>query len=474
MGKTTNRLVRPAILLAAAVVVGGCATFSPDGGFAGVAEEVRARSGKEAAWARTENEQGRIEVRVAELLGKGPLEVEDAVQVAILNNRGLQAAFAELGMAEADLVQAGRLPNPHFSMFRAKLGHDYKIEQALTFNLLSLVTTPLALEVEKRRFERAQRGAAFEVLRVASETRKAWIAAVGTGETALYMRKVREAADAGAELARRMELTGNWSRLARAREQGFYADAALYVARAEHARLAARERLTRQMGLWGEQAQFSLPERLPELPAVADERPDVEREAIAQRLDVRAAVLETEAVARNLGLAKATRFVNVLEFGPARVLEGEKSDPYKKGYEVALELPLFDWGTARVAKAESIYRQAVARAAETAVNARSEVREAYRGYRISHDIARHFRDEIVPLKKRIAEENLLRYNGMLIGVFDLLADTRSQIASVVGYVEALRDFWTADADLRLAMIGPAGALAGTRTATAQPEAAAGH
>ncbi len=193
-----------------------------------------------------------------------------------------------------------------------------------------------------------------------------------------------------------------------------------------------------------------------------------------QRLDVRAAILETEAVARNLGLAKATRFVNVLEFGPARVLEGEKTDPYKKGYEIALELPLFDWGTARVSKAESIYRQALDRAAETAINARSEVRETYRGYRISHDIAKHYRDEIVPLRKRIAEENVLRYNGMLIGVFDLLADARSQIASVNGYLEALRDFWIAEADLRMAMIGRVGASAGPRMAATQPEAAAGQ
>jgi outer membrane protein TolC len=109
---------------------------------------------------------------------------------------------------------------------------------------------------------------------------------------------------------------------------------------------------------------------------------------------------------------------------------------------------------ARVAKAEAIYMQALNRAAETAVNARSEVRGAYANYRGSYDIARHFRDEIVPLKKRISEENLLRYNGMLIGVFELLADARSQITSVNGYIEALRDFWLAQADLEMALIGP--------------------
>ena len=177
-------------------------------------------------------------------------------------------------------------------------------------------------------------------------------------------------------------------------------------------------------------------------------------------------------MARNLGLTETTRFVNVLEFGPARVLEGEKSDPYKNGYEIALELPLFDWGSARVAKAEAIYLQSVERAAQTAIDARSEVREAYRSYRLTHDIARHYRDEIVPLRKRIAEENLLRYNGMLIGVFELLADARAQVAAVNAYLDALRDYWIARADLELALIGKPG-LAMPAMAGSAPPAAAG-
>ena len=465
---------RSVVVAACALALAGCASLSDDGGFSDVASVVKSRTGKDAAWARSDAERAATDARVAELLGRRPLGVEAAVQVAILGNRGLQAAFAGLGLAEADLVQAGRLPNPHFSLLRAKLGEDYKIEQALTFNVLSLVTAPLATEIERRRFEQAKRDAAMEAIRLAAETRKAWVAAVAAEETVRYMGRVREAADAGAELARRMEEAGNWSRLARAREQGFYAQAALDAARAEQVRIATRERLTRLMGLWGDQAGFALPERLPDLPAQPEERPDVERLAMQRRLDVRSAVLDTEALARNLGLTKATRLVNVLELGPARVLEGAKSDPYKKGYEISLELPLFDGGGARVAKAEATYRQALERTAQAAVDARSEVREAYRSYRLNYDIARHFREEIVPLRKRISEENQLRYNGMLIGVFDLLADARSQVLSVTGYVDALRAFWIAQADLELAMDGPAGPSTGPRTAVPQTETAVGH
>ena len=441
-----------AFSLALVSVLGGCTAFSPDGGFASVQEIAKERLGKDVIWTKSDADRDIAERRVAELLAK-PLTVDDAVQVALLSNRRLQASFSELGISEADMVQAGRLPNPHFAMLRARNGDEFKIEQALTFNIFSLVVMPQALAIEQRRFERMQRLLALEVLTLAADTRKAYYTAVSADETVRYMDQVRKTADASAELARRMAQIGNFNKLQQAREQGFYADAALNLARSQQAQTSAREKLTRLLGLWGQQINFRLPERLPDLPKLPNELPGIEQQAMAQRLDVQAAKLEAEAMAKNLGLTKTTRFINVLEFGPARVLEGQRSDPYKRGYEVSLELPIFDWGTAKVARAEAIYMQSVNLAAETAINARSEVRETYRLYRSTYDMARHYRDEIVPLKKRIAEENMLRYNGMLIGVFELLADARSQIASVNGYIEALRDFWLAQADLDMAMIG---------------------
>jgi outer membrane protein TolC len=194
-----------------------------------------------------------------------------------------------------------------------------------------------------------------------------------------------------------------------------------------------------------------LPLRLPDLPKTPDEPANIEQLAMVQRLDVQAAVLGTGQLAKNLGLIKATRFINVLEVGAVRNTFNDQ--PAENGVEVSLELPLFDWGDAKVAKAESIYMQAVNRTEEIAVNARSEIREVYLAYRSSYDIAKYFQDEVVPLKKRISEENQLRYNGMLIGVFDLLADARSQIISVNSAIDASRDFWIAKADLDINLIG---------------------
>ncbi len=444
------RLPRPALALLATATLAGCTTFSADGGFGPVAQTTRERVGADVVWARSDDDRHALDARVQALLQQ-PLSMDAAVQLALLANRGLQADFHDLGLTEADWVQAGRLPNPGFSFGRLRRGDEIEVERGLHFNLARLVAMPLMRQVEQRRFAQAQGAAALRVLALAADTRKAWVQAVAAEQTVRYTRQVMEAAEAGAELARRMAAVGNFNKLQQAREQAFYAEAALNAARAEQARLAARERLTRALGLWGAQTAFTLPERLPDLPAAPRELPDVERLAIAQRLDVQGARLAVEQAARNLGLVRATRWVNVFELGLVRNTSNEA--PARKGWEVGFEIPLFDFGAARAARAEHLYLQTAHRAAAAAIDARSEVRQAYGAYRSAWDIARHQRDEIVPLARRVSEENLLRYNGMLIGVFELLADARAQVASVNGAIDALRDFWLAHADLEMALIG---------------------
>ncbi|MCU0973898.1 MAG: TolC family protein [Burkholderiales bacterium] len=460
-GSTATR--RFALAAIGSVVLAGCATFSPDGGFETADRMAKERLGREAKWLRTPSEESAAREQVKTLLAK-PLTVDDAVQVALLNNRSLQAAYAELGIVEADLVQAGRIGNPVFGYLNVRGDGDFKIERFLTFNVFQLLTMPLALKIEQRRFDRIKLAVAAEMLNVAAETRRTYFAAVAAQESAKYFAQVQEAAEASAELARRMQGAGNFSPLQRAREQAFYAESAAQLARARQAAVAERERLIRLLGLWGDDLAFQLPERLPDLPPGAATLRDAEATAMTTRLDIQASRRELDAVAESLGLTRATRFINALELGAAQVREpGAVMD----GYDIRVEIPIFDWGGARVARAESVYMQAANRTAATAINARSEVREAYGSYRIAYDLAQFYRTEIVPLRKRIAEENLLRYNGMLIGVFELLADTREQIAAVNASIEAQRDFWIADADLQAAQNG---AVAGLGRIAGRPPA----
>lgn len=460
------------VVVLVSAVLAGCASFSPDAGFSSIESAAKDKLGKDVRWARSDADVDTIDRRVRELLAK-PLSVDDAVQVALLNNRGLQARFQDLGITEAEVVQAGRLPNPGFTFGRLRRGDEVELERGLHLNLARLLTLPMVSQLEARRFEQVKREVTMDVLSLAADARKAYFQAVAAEETVRYMRQVKQTAEASAELARRMEQVGNFSKLASAREQAFYADAALGFARADQAQRASRERLARLLGVWGDQLQFQLPERLPDLPAEARNQPDIEAVAMAQRLDVQAAKLGAEQTAKNLGLTRTTRFINVLELGLVRNTSNEA--PRQTGWEIGLELPLFDWGGARVARAEAIYMQALHRAAQTAINARSEVREAYGNYRSAYDIARHQRDEIVPLKKRISEEQGLRYNGMIIGVFELLADARSQITSVNAYIESLRDFWLAQSDLDMALIGKAAMAAPAGPAAAAADGGgAGH
>ncbi len=456
-------------VVSAALVLGGCATLSDDAGFSKVEQAVKERTGAETKWTRTDGEAQTVRARVKEILSR-PLGATEAVQIALLNNRGLQASYAEVGIAEADLVQASRWRGPTFSFARLRRGEEIETERGVFFDVLGLLTIPLSTRASESRLQATQNRAAAEALRVALDTRKAWFQAVAAQEIAKYMAQVRESAEASAELARRMAAVGNFPKLTQAREQAFYADATAQLARARHNATAARERLARLMGLWGEDLTFQFPDRLPDLPQSVREGGDLEAQALAQRLDVQSARSETESLARSLGLTKVTRFISLLEVG---LLSNTETDqPRQRGFEIELGIPIFDFGGARVARAERQYMQAVNRTLEAAVDARSEVRETYSAYRTAFDLAKHYRDEVVPLRRRISEEVLLRYNGMLASVFELLADSREQVAAVNGYIESLRDFWTAESDLQMALTGRSPG-SGQAMRSAAPAAASG-
>ena len=445
------------VLIASSLVLSGCAGFSKDGGLADVQSLTKKHISQDVVWPKNTEEQQFAEERIKELLQKD-LDADSAVQIALLNNKGLQASLYQLGISEADAVQAGRLPNPGFSMLYTRHNGDYKIEQALTFNIFSLLTMPKMLEIERRNFETTKQQVALEVLRVAYQTRLAYFKTVAANEQAAYSAQVLESAEASAEMARRMVKAGNWNQLELSREQGFYADAKQDALTAKQLQIAAHEALSRLLGLSAD--QLILRQRLPDLPKNIAEAAQFGQQAFEERLDVQAARIQAETLARQLGLTKATRVINVLELGPARVLEGRRGDSYKSGVDISFELPLFDWGSAKVARAEATYMQGLNRAAYIAANAQSEMREAYQRYQTSYEIARQYHDEIVPLRKKVLDEKLLRYNGMLVSPFELFADARAQVTSVKTYIEKLHAFWQADTELQMSRIGNLNVLEG--------------
>ncbi len=469
------RHMRHGTLALTTLLLAGCATLAPEKNLADVQQLTEGRT---AGVAVELQRPGRDHEAVVTELLRQPLSAENAVRIALLNSPAVQQALVTLDLSDALRVQAGRVPNPHFSIAELAEGDKREIERALRFDLVGLLFLPWKSEWQSRQHELAKLQAAQDIARLATEVRKAWINAVAAEQSLRYLRDVQDAAEAGAELARRMTRVGNFSKLQQAREQVLVADAAAQVARAQQRAHGEREKLTRLLGLWGAQAQFTLSPRLPELPARPPAQNDVEARALRERLDVRLAVTETTYVADSLGLVKAVGYLDgmTLAYKHSSTVDGAGEREQKHGWELELPLPLFDWGSARNARAEALYLQSAVRVRNVAVLARSEAREAYFGWRTAYDLARHYREEVVPLRRFIGDEMLLRYNGMLSSVWDLLGEIRQQSLSVNQALEAQRDFWLADADLQLTLTATSpGALTQLRGSTsAAAPAAGGH
>lgn len=476
-----TRLRRPwqqISLLALALALAGCASTAVQDNFNEVQGLSRKQLGADVKWLTSDDARRQAQSDTDALLAK-PLSGDDAVRISLAYSPALQAMLYESAAQTAQATQSARLPNPVFEFERmvrsGAEGREVEIGRLLSFSVLDLILLPSRLRMADYRYQANRLNLAGNVVQAATEARQAWVQAVAAQQSLQYAEQVKRAADASAELARRMQAVGNYSRLQRAREQAFSAEAVAQLARARQAALASREALVRALGLNAEQAAaLKLPDRLPELPAAPRDETSVLQAGLDQRLDVRLARASLDVTARENGLTRITSFVNGMEIGLAR--NSETGQPPQKGFVVELPLPIFDFGDSGRTRSQATYMAAVQRTAALAVTASSQVREGYGAYRTAYDLARHYRDEIVPLRKTIAEENMLRYNGMFIGVFELLADTREQIGSVMQAIDAQRDFWLADAALQATLIGkPVGSPAMEAAAPAAgPTAGAAH
>ena len=445
---------RSTAALAAALLLSACKTFSPDGGMDAVAGFAGQELNKDVIAIRSADEAAAARAAVERLL-KRPLTADAAVQIALLNNRGLQAAYNALGLAEANMIEASLPPNPAFSVERLSSSAEIEIERRIIANILALATLPARADIAADRFRQAQLRAAEETLRVAAETRRAYYRAVAGRELAGFLAQAQSAAAAASQLARRLGESGAMNKLDQAREQVLHADITAQLAATRQRAASDRERLVRLMGLWGRDLDFKLPHSLPALPRPWT-LPFVEVEAVRRRVDLQVARIEIETLAKSFGLTQATRFINLLEVAGVDKTMRERATgetARSRGFEIEFQIPIFDFGEVRVRQAEQTYMQAVNRLVEKAVNVRSEARDAYRVYRSTYDIAMLYRHEVLPLRKIISDETLLRYNAMQIDVFALLAEARQRILATTTAIEAQRDFWLAATDLRVAVVG---------------------
>jgi hypothetical protein len=171
------------VLLLSALGLSGCASFSPDGGMTVVSDLANETIKKDVAFVRSADDAERTGGAVKRLLSR-VLTVDSAVQVALLNNRGLQAAYNELALAETSLVQQSLPPNPTFSLSRISGDGASEVERQVVGDILALATLPFRSDIERDRFRQAQLKAALETLRLAADVRRTYYRAVAANELA--------------------------------------------------------------------------------------------------------------------------------------------------------------------------------------------------------------------------------------------------------------------------------------------------
>lgn len=436
------------------LVIAGCASTSARPVFDDVARETRVRSGHTVRWNQESREDTEAKQAIDKLLERD-LTADAAVQVALLASPSLQAKFEELAIAQSDLVQAGLLKNPVFSIGRTAWESEHispNLFASVEQDFLAILTMPLRKRVAATELEATKLEVGDHVLELAADVREAFYAAQAAEQVAAMRRLVEDAATTSGELARRQYEAGNMNDLALNNELALAAQATLDRRRAEGDAAITREKLNKRMGTWGPRTAWKLPPKLPDLPKAEPPLEGIEGIAISQRLDIGAARRNVQAMDYALSLAKTTRWTGTVNVAiEAGRLRHNKRISF--GPSVALEIPLFDQRHAQIAKLEAFKRQGENALEALATDVRAEVRSARARLLTARGVVEEYGNVIVPLRENIVRFSQEQYDAMLLGVYQLIQAKQSEFEAYREYIEALRDYWIARSDLERATGG---------------------
>lgn len=432
------------------VLVAGCATVNQRAGFSEVGASVQERIRMDVVWNRGTELDVQAAQKVRSLL-EGKLTADGAVQVALLSNRDLQAIYSELGVAQADLVQAGLLKNPIFgSAIRFPLsGGPAELTFSAAMDFLDIFYTPLRKRVAGARFEDAKLHVSGAVLDFAAQVQIAFYRHQANEQMLDMWQTIAQALSASLEAARRLHEAGNIKDLDLARERAQAEEAKVQLRFAETAVRESRERLNALMGLWGKETVWVIDRRLPDIPEKEMELEGLESLAIHRSIDLASARQHIVVAGETLGFDRTTALVPELPLG----VEAKREDGWEVGPELVVPVPLFDQGQARIGRAVAELRRAHQEYYALAVRVRSTTRGVRDRLQGARDRALYYRDILLPLRDRILNEAQLQYNAMQLGVIDLLRVREEQIKAAVAYVETLFDYWSARTDLEQVIRG---------------------
>lgn len=439
-------LVLPVALLA------GCAAVDPRARLSAVQTQLGEHAGVQATWPLTADEREAADAAVRDLLAH-ELTTDSAVQLALLNNHALRATFEELGLSQAGLAAAGRLPNPTFAA-SVRLPRDAprgpNAEFALTAPLLDSLLLPLRTRMAQDQLGQVQRRVTHEVLALVADVKSAAYSVLAQQDFRARLAVIAEVNDAAADLARRQFDAGNIPRLELAQTQASAQQTQLDLLRADADVRAAHERLSRLLGLAGAQTNWKIAGSLPALPAVDPALDGLEAVALNQRLDFAAARAQVALAETALNLKRRTRLL------PGTVALGVDTERDPGGERVTgprleLQLPLFDQGQPEIARLAALLRQAQNRADAIAADIGSDVRSARDHLVAARTAVEYFQKTLLPQRQLVLRETLLHYNAMQVSTYELLLAKEQQQAAERMSIEALRDYWLARVELERAL-----------------------
>lgn len=461
-----------ALALVLAAGLGGCASVTPDKRFPEVQADTLARLGGRVEWRQGTAADELVDQRIAAMLAQ-PLGAEDAVQIALFNNAGLQATFEDLGIAQAEVVTAGQLRNPDIAGFfrfpsSPPSGLNWNI--GIDVWLLDAFLVPVRQRLASASEDQSLRLVTQQVVRLAAETRAAYFALQADAAAVRAQESLAEVARLTLDLSRAQGAAGNADDLRVAADRSASQQAALALLQARSAERASLERLRALMGLTDRPVTWTV---APEAPGPTSGEPSEEELlalALSSRLDVRAADSEVQRQEYALELTKKW-WLSTVQVG----VETEKGSDgqYTTGPHFSAELPIFNQRQGEIARQEAEIRQAERRRTALQGQARTEVRTALQRVSAAREVVALYRDEILPLRRATLAAVQDRYNSMFVGVFELL-NTKSELTTAeTGFARALQEYWTARSDLELA-VGtrlPEVSLPTATPAVAEPTAA---
>jgi cobalt-zinc-cadmium efflux system outer membrane protein len=446
--------LRRSLITLTCVMLTGCASVNPGPDFNDVAQATQSRTGHKIVWAQDSREDQQVANAVDALL-KRTLTVNDAVQIALLNNQGLQATYEDIGISQADLVQAGLLKNPSFSAmlrFPDQPPSLADLELSVVQDFLDLFTLPLRKKVAAAELEQTKLEVGGKVVDLAAEVKEAFYTLQAEEQLLKRLKVILDVNQSGAELAGEQHKAGTLSELDEQNLQVVYNENKAAVSQAQVEIDASREKLNRLMGLWGAQLDWTVSDQLPEVPETLTSLENLESLAIHQRLDLAAARSEVEKLRQAVALAGGTRFL------PGGVNIGADTEKNSDGQRVTgpslnLQIPVFDQGQAQLARTVGAERKAEAQYRNLSIIARSEVREARDRIVAAHDLVQLYQKVLLPQRVKILQLAQEHYNYMLKGAYDLLQAKEHELDTERAYVESSRAYWVAHAQLERAVGG---------------------